>query len=432
MNSRLNYLFGFNRCIQPEEKFSKHLTYNRMELFTPADIVQHSFIVMNSISPLNLELCKNYRVGHCPWSREYYPSFSYWEGIIDTKEKCRKIHGNRELLYNLHLDMPQAKDSIPLLNLSQHVLSFDAFRGIYTSSIPIVEVYIRFAFFANKIFQFVEYACKKNYNKLKILAWLMKFDAINPTEFHQMPQSTVNCIADCMYPGVSDAEFAFKCLMKVNFINWIRFNDKPERLANVLYQVHRVGRKPEIMLWCNNMMVQCFFDDSLKYLKVVMKFLDTPKFCDYFKQLLTSKIRFECSRDRPNWRFTNFRTPVEKREILLLLLLWFRVLRFRIGLAAAEAVRLVWESVPDTFLNNEEMTAAYERFSISPEEIAKIYKFYCRAVGKVDSTVEPRSLQHYCRTTVRRILYENNQWLPEGICQIDLPPKLQRYLNLEK
>ncbi|KAF8770399.1 hypothetical protein HNY73_017937 [Argiope bruennichi] len=98
--------------------------------------------------------------------------------------------------------------------------------------------------------------------------------------------------------------------------------------------------------------------------------------------------------------------------------------------AASATLRLVWHSDPDIFLTLGELTETYEAGWLSPEVITDIYSFYCQAVGKVASTVEPRSLQHYCRTTIRRILYENNQWLPEGIGSIGIPLKLQSYLNL--
>ncbi|KAF8770364.1 hypothetical protein HNY73_017906 [Argiope bruennichi] len=407
--------------------FSPDLAYQQKELFTAADIVQHCFIVQNSISCLDLGISRSHELGNCVWTEEYFPSYSYSKDVIITEEKCRKIHGDRKILYDLHLDLPAAKE-FSLKN------SFypNNFREGYTTALPIGEICVESCFYVSKLFDFVEYACKRKHNKIEIFKWLINFDAkINFTFPCYFPFSEfiMNCIADCSLPGFIDSALFTKCLMTMDLYKLIRCNNKPEKFLNILYQVHQAGRKQETTSWCCEFIVYGFFDASFRYVREVMKYLDGPKFCEPWQRLwlLEIDIAFiSLGRYKP---FSVYKFG--KREIMLLQLLWIYNKKGRDALAALDAVRLIWNSVSDIFLNMDEMTTVFEEIGLSSNEINDVYNFYIQAIDKLDCTLEPRSLQHYSRITVRRILYENNQWLPEGIKKIGLPPKLQRYLNLD-
>ncbi|KAF8770353.1 hypothetical protein HNY73_017898 [Argiope bruennichi] len=407
--------------------FSPGLAYQKKELFTAADIVQHSFIVQDSISYLDLGISRSHKLGNFVWTGKYFPSYSYSKDVIITEEKCRKIHGDRRILYDLHLDLPASKEFS--LKNSFHPNNF---RDWYIPALPIGEICVENCFYVCKLFDFVEYACKRKHNKSKILKWLINLDAKINFSFHTyfpLPEFIISCIADCSLPGLIDSALFTKCLRTLDFGKWMRSNNKPERFFNILYQVHQTGRKQETMSWCCEFIVYGFFDASFRYVREVMKYLDGPKFCDPWQRLWQLAITYEFSYLRRYRPFSVF--EFGKRDLMLVQLLWFYNQKGRDAAASLDAVRLVWNSVHDIFLNMDEMTTVFEKIGLTSNEIKEVYNFYFQAIDKLDCTLEPRSLQHYSRITVRRILYENNQWLPEGIKKIGLPPKLQRYLNLD-
>ncbi|GBN70323.1 hypothetical protein AVEN_206111-1 [Araneus ventricosus] len=98
---------------------------------------------------------------------------------------------------------------------------------------------------------------------------------------------------------------------------------------------------------------------------------------------------------------------------------------------ASEALRLVWSSIPDYFLCLEEMTDAYGNV-LSAKAITERYNFYKEAIRQTDICREPRSLSQYCRSVIRKILADKKLWLPDGIKQLKLPPRLESFLNLQR
>ncbi|GBO03069.1 hypothetical protein AVEN_235819-1 [Araneus ventricosus] len=98
---------------------------------------------------------------------------------------------------------------------------------------------------------------------------------------------------------------------------------------------------------------------------------------------------------------------------------------------ASEALRLVWSSIPDSFVCFEEMTAACG--NVFPANvISEIYNFYKEEIRQTDLRPEPRSLSQYCRSIIRKSLADNKCWLPDGIKQLKLPPRLESFLNLQR
>ncbi|GBO23981.1 hypothetical protein AVEN_16600-1 [Araneus ventricosus] len=118
------------------------------------------------------------------------------------------------------------------------------------------------------------------------------------------------------------------------------------------------------------------------------------------------------------------------RYTMLWHLLWIYLIERRNPSDAPEALRLVWESIPDAFLSYGEIATAFE--ALGPQRVERIYKLYSESVSEFDSSVHLRSLQHFSRTAIRKRLWKNKHWLPDGIRKTGLPQKLQSYLNLEK
>ncbi|GIY17589.1 hypothetical protein CDAR_247541 [Caerostris darwini] len=111
---------------------------------------------------------------------------------------------------------------------------------------------------------------------------------------------------------------------------------------------------------------------------------------------------------------------------------------------AQETLRMIWKSIPDAFLCLEELDVVFtflKRFlqvlfpernieSIFHLSIEQVSKFYLETVYKMESHLEPRSLQHLCRVQIRERLSHNSQ-LPKGLKQLMVPSKIESYLQLE-
>ncbi|GBO36327.1 hypothetical protein AVEN_181267-1 [Araneus ventricosus] len=120
-----------------------------------------------------------------------------------------------------------------------------------------------------------------------------------------------------------------------------------------------------------------------------------------------------------------------QRQTLLLQVFWIYLIKSKNPQEATAFLRLIWNSVPDSLLSLREIKEAFEE-GFSSAETTDIYNFYSKAVGELHPDVVPRKLKHYSRTIIRRRLSQNGHWLPDGIKEIDLPKKLQSYLNLEE
>ncbi|GBM57105.1 hypothetical protein AVEN_125960-1 [Araneus ventricosus] len=68
---------------------------------------------------------------------------------------------------------------------------------------------------------------------------------------------------------------------------------------------------------------------------------------------------------------------------------------------------------------------------LSSETIRDVYHFYSAAVGVYQAHVEPRSLKHLSRPTVRRMMLESVCRIPDGVKLTGVPKELQSFLNLE-
>lgn len=243
--------------------FTQILMHVKVKLWTAADVVQHSFLVQNSISHLNLELCQSHDIRTSLKSVGYYPSFSFYKGIIDTEEKCRKIHSSsRNVFYSLHLDLPKGRER-SLKALSQlNDLSYDC-------RIPhLAKVFTGDEFYTDILCRLIDYACKYTDRNVKVLKWFIKFGALKKSVFRELPSYVIYHFLDSMHPGFNDLEFVEECLRKLQFQIWLEFSDKPGRAANLLYQVHLGGERLERRIRNSGFMHSCLLHPSFCMLPI--------------------------------------------------------------------------------------------------------------------------------------------------------------------
>ncbi|GBN68525.1 hypothetical protein AVEN_221075-1 [Araneus ventricosus] len=260
------------------QRFASKVEFRNVELRTAADVVQFSFIVQTSISGLDLELCQSYQVNNHPLIRNNYPSLSYSKGFISSEEKCRKVLAtSRNLLYALHLDLPKGRDW-SLKNSSQPKdLS-------YYCRIPhIAKICIGDEFYINILYKIIDYACENTHHNLKVLKWFIKFNGLKNFQFRELPDNILNHFIDCVHPGISDTDFVRECFKKLDFKNWVDSSEKPGRVANLLYQVRRLGKKlDDIVFWSYDFPHRCLLHHSFVYVSDVFMFMNEPTFCESF------------------------------------------------------------------------------------------------------------------------------------------------------
>ncbi|XP_055929808.1 uncharacterized protein LOC129960411 [Argiope bruennichi] len=232
-----------------------------------------------------------------------------------------------------------------------------------------------------------------------------------------------------------------ECLKKVNFYRWVLLSEpNPERLRNILYQVCQVGRRSQCVHWIDEFLITCILHVSLKYVEEILKFINSPSLNQEFYSTVSAVV-FSMRRTQNNSNLQNaLRRRSLRRRTLLLHLFWNYLMlnlhtytneeRAPVDVSVFyKGLRLFWDSVPDSFLSFEEIKTVFIE-SVDLKVIGDVASFYSKAIDEFHAVVEPRPLQHYCRTAIRRRLWERDQWLPEGIRKTRLPPKLQSYLNL--
>lgn len=93
---------------------------------------------------------------------------------------------------------------------------------------------------------------------------------------------------------------------------------------------------------------------------------------------------------------------------------------------------LAWKSTPDPYVKHDEMfEAMVELCGVKyADRIAEICETFRVRFGKeTEGPIEPRSLKHLCRCTIRRILTKTFKF-PRVISELNLPSSLKEYVSL--
>ncbi|CAL1287062.1 unnamed protein product [Larinioides sclopetarius] len=396
-----------------------------------ADIARFSFIVQKSISYLDLPQYDDY----FSYSREdslfgfskstvLASGIRYPKHLINTEEKCRNILSTtRDFLYRLHLDLPKNREYC----LKDDPKTENLVRDSRYRHIGKITVHDNFHF--SLLSCLVKLAIKRSDEKLKMIKWLVTFDAV--TENARLSNPHVNFFAKYMYPEVTEYAFVKAFFKRVHLFLWIMGNDNPELLEFFLYHL----RKNRINFTKNEGSITEPIEMSINLLNflniaAILKYQDAPRLpsraCLWFAYILFFKredLNVESLRELE-------KQLSPKRYYLLLQVLFIYFSRPTDMRPAEECLSLLWSSLPDAYLSFEEIELTLIT-GLSSETVKDIYNFYSGVVGVYHDYVEPRPLKHLCRSTVRRTLWDSGVWIPHGIKQIGAPKNIQSFLNLE-
>ncbi|KAF8770352.1 hypothetical protein HNY73_017897 [Argiope bruennichi] len=454
------------------EMLPSNLKQRLVNLHSTSDTAQFSFTVQKSVSYLDLALSEFF-------SRHGYISGHLRKHAFYSEEKCRKkfTSDRHRLLYILHLDIPKGPKPRNLELCSYEFSSAKIYLGKH----------FYFLFLCN----FLEKALKSIDQTSNIIYWILKSGIITPSQFYQLPIKILDYIIGNMYLEHSDVEDAKEFFRNINLFQWISDTQKPEVIEFALYQAHRSGRnlKREFAAdsyFLDLLIVQrkflnaralfksldapyiqesfdkyekiipfsghfgredlrkdamtfdatvdhCLINRFLKNIGPVLKYIDAPTFPkeDYWlypNEILSMRSDLNVKEFRKAEKQTGLR-----RMHKLMQLIWMYVycdVDFDTE-TALETLRLIWSSIPDPYISFEEFGGIFWKV-FSAEELERIYDFYGRAVGEFCEKCEPRSLQHLCRTVIRKTLRKNQYWIPEGIRQMGLSKPIQSFLNIEK
>ncbi|GBO14736.1 hypothetical protein AVEN_120361-1 [Araneus ventricosus] len=380
-------------------------------------IAKYSFIFHKSINHLDLS--------NCEYSSLKKSNFGDPCRMIFTEEGWRKTVSGRRLFYTLHLDIANGRErrlkpvEIPVMK------RFDPFNEI------IVRQYIyKFA-----LTSFIFKAVRKSDKKVELLGKLMKLMKSLSFDFCLLPPTKLKYFMSILYNECEDSFTVKDFLTLFSFKKLMIYSKKTEILEYLMNHAQRSGYLSCIL---RNNDQQDFINLAFRNLnfikvKIFFKFIDAPKF--YEDEFIQLKRIFPLpNSDNPAvWPAPErpvLELPYSRRNFLVLQIVWtFQEVQRRGRRGAVDSLRLIWKSIPDSIITSEEFRSRFENI-LSLNYLTRVERFYHGVIGETPSDPEPRSLQHYCRTTIRAALSKNFQ-LPDGISRVGLPNRLQAYVRLE-
>ncbi|GBM62769.1 hypothetical protein AVEN_41499-1 [Araneus ventricosus] len=408
------------------DRFATDLRYRVVNLETAASIVMLSFASHKTVSHLDLQISQRALSDH--------RQFPLWDGrsvkksFFCTEESLRnKLEPKRRLLYNLHLDFPHGReysnfknDFLPLWSLND----FSLFVGVRLPSYILIDMLI----------EQMEQAFEQTDCKFKLLKWMADF---RPLELASIPERFQLSCAKLLYHECVDSEFAAKFFDKFIELNSFHSTEVLKVLEYFLYHArvcdfHVRSR----MMHSSSVADVCIQALNFRIVHSILKYEDTAYYTEKCYLVYKSLVgRFVDKEDMK--KPENQMSKLRLYRMLQIIFIFQNLRTFIVpgGLLdrsdALEALRLVWSSIPDSFVSLQEMNDAYERV-LYTVDISEAHIFYEEAISQTVLSREPRPLSQYCRSAIRKKLILSSQWLPDGIKQLKLPPRLESFLNLER
>ncbi|GBL62840.1 hypothetical protein AVEN_126533-1 [Araneus ventricosus] len=405
------------------EDFSTTLEHRVVASKTATDVVRFSFIVRKSISYLDLGLCRDSMLLNYVGTSCDCCALKLSNSFINTEQKCRKFFTqSRSLLYTLHLDLPKGRECS--LKDVPNSITLD-----HNPCIPHISKIIPACGFDILILSdFIEDAINIIKEEMKIFEWVLKMSFSDLPLLYVLKIRAVDQFIDCFYPEITDSAIFKDFIMYFDFTEWMSTYEKPEFLEYLLYYSRHYGREDlkQDVFPIDEIIDPCIFNRYFSNIGPILKYINVPIFSEDDYRLYLLKI----SAMRPDLTEERLRKAEErkKREIIhqMLQIIWMHIdcRQHHCTEDASEALRLIWCSVLDAYISFKEIKRAFRGIFIA-EELKNIYDFYAEAVGESSESVEPRSLQHLCRSIIRRTLRENQIWIPEGLRQMCLPKAIE-------
>ncbi|GBL73093.1 hypothetical protein AVEN_128246-1 [Araneus ventricosus] len=393
-------------------------------LYNLSNIVKFSFIVQKSLSPLDLELCRFclQRGENNKDTRSYFDPFplSPKNTYISTEESCRKYFWeDRAIMYERNLDVSNCIEQSLRKNLPEPALES---YGTYFNKLSISNTVDRCVLHNIKM-----HASENPDHKIKFIRMLVRLQKLQDPFIEQFWAKYVTEFLKDLRDRSNDSNLVKAVLKLIDFEAWMIDNQDPELLEDLLFHV-RLSKcnLKEGIEYKRDFINECTIENKFMDVAPFLKYKDCPHFTSETYRHLKKKMRRHLmgqSMKKAEYYLGR------KRSFLLLQILWFYYNQNYPS--ASVALHLIWESVPDAYISLREIVLIFAEF-LSPVTVNKIYSFYTRAIGKSSESNNPRSLLHFCKTTIRRSLGSKKLWLPDAIKQAGFPTEIEQYLSLER
>ncbi|GBM41320.1 hypothetical protein AVEN_241480-1 [Araneus ventricosus] len=380
-------------------------------------MAKHSFIFHKSINHLDLS--------NCEYSSLKKSNFGDPCRMIFTEEGWRKTVPGRRLFYTLHLDIANGRER----HLKLVSFSFQRRFNRFNKVVVLDYIYLK------ALTSFIFITIRKSDKKVELLGKLLKVMKRVSVNFNHLSLMQLKYFMRILYNECEDSYTVKDFLTLFDFEKQLLHYWKPEMLEYLMNHAQRSGYLSSIL---RNDDQQDFINMFFRYfnfikVQIFFKFIDAPKFCEYEFTELKRIFALPYTYNPVGWRTIVrpvLKLPYSRRNFLVVQVVWtYEELQGRGRRGAVDALRLIWRSIPDSIITSEEFRSRFENI-FSLNHLTRVERFYQGVIGETPSGPEPRSLQHYCRTTIRAALSKNFQ-LPDGISRVGLPNRLQAYVRLE-
>ncbi|KAF8770311.1 hypothetical protein HNY73_017857 [Argiope bruennichi] len=396
-------------------------------IFRAKSMVKYSFIVQKSLSYLDLSLCeftkskrsiKRLKLAHLLNLRVSE------KNAIHTEEDCKKRFCiNRSVLYDFHLDV--SKELETSLRSPVH---HQKIRSCSSEKILLNMIDYKDNIHDLCLNRIIAEVLEETEDKVKFIHTVSKL--LERMNFLSNECIRVKGLAYLCFQ-CSDSNIIKDFLTSMNFSVEDFFHLSIHIFERILYHAHRAGYD----LWTlpvhqdpiHSSICYCMFVKT----EALFQYYSAPRFCEVvYNRIKNGGPSLRICGGAINFPVENG-LMTEERHLLILEIALVFALPPSDGLTA---LQMLWRSIPDPFITFPELTSVLPGVP-SPKLIEDITNFTKQITGEdVTEDYQPRRLKHYCRTTIRNILSNNNNnnmQFSTKISELRLPPAVDSYMRLQ-
>ncbi|CAL1262242.1 unnamed protein product [Larinioides sclopetarius] len=419
------------------DRFFHELKYRSINLDDAKSIVRHSFIVQKSVTHLDLSTCEYTSYQKQIRKMLNYAASGVSKANIQTEEDSRKFFiKERDILYIFHLDLPKNKEpSLRNLPFSHHERNLPFYKETECDSetFNVSRITVPDIWYQRNIRNLLIPFLRMTDRKMDTLIKLHHGSTSRKDKVRILGVGTL--LSVCVSLNIFCCELEtvgnlYGLLIVVN-------NHDPLTISNetnaILYQSY--GNKNEVQ-------TNVVFDNIINGLLDMRCYHILPAALNYghVPQLNRCDIETLLNFVRCTWNYSEEQLlkgiiggvfSIRRNALLLRTLL--PLLQSEGQKAAIQAARhvlsILWRAIHDPFLSRREVEYAYKDV-LEEDLFTLLNNFYQEIVEEYPLYPTPRSLKHYSRMVIRTLL-KDNEFLPDGINQLDIPQELRSYLRLE-